>query len=239
MAKKKVSPPQETPVVFFLKIREAVEAVKPVEESPSYSDLLSAVDGTSSERFSNEILKPLIENIQRDTTYSEHTACFWCCNMFKGFQFALPTMYDTYKSVFICEGVYCSPECALAYLYADYSISDGVRWNRRVLLESLYSSAITELSPAPPRTMLRMFGGPLDIKQYRGYIASTNDLIISNLPPIRTIFPSMNVQGPMRDIKKYVSLSNETVDKASESLRLKRSKVPAPTVPTLDMCIKR
>jgi hypothetical protein len=53
------------------------------------------------------------------------------------------------------------------------------------------------------------------------------------------IFPSMNVQGPLRDIKKYVSLSSDAVDKASESLRLKRSKVPTPTVPTLDMCIKR
>ena len=238
MAKKKVVPVKETPVVFFLRIHEQTESVSPNEEMPLYADLLSAVDGTSSERFSNEILKPLIESIQRDTTYSEHTACFWCCSMFKGFQFSLPIMYDTYKSVYISEGVYCSPECALAYLYADYSISDSVRWNRRVLLQNLYSSIVSELSPAPPRSMLRLFGGPLDIKQYRGYITCTNDIIISNLPPIRTIFPMMNVQGPMRDIKKYVSLSNDTVDKASESLRLKRSKVPQPSVPTLDMCIK-
>jgi hypothetical protein len=148
-------------------------------------------------------------------------------------------MFDTYKSVYICEGNFCCPECALSYLYADFSISDSIRWNRRVLLQNLYSRVVPEISPAPPRAMLRMFGGPLDIKQYRGYIASTNDIILSNLPPIRTIFPSMNVQGPLKDVKKYVSLSSETVDKASESLRIKRSKAPQTIVPTLDMCIKQ
>jgi hypothetical protein len=82
-----------------------------------------------------------------------------------------------------------------------------------------------------------MFGGPLDIEQFRNYISSTNDIILSGLPPIRMIFPTMNIQGPLRDIKKYVSLSNDVVEKASESLRLKRSKPVHVNIPTLDMCI--
>jgi hypothetical protein len=83
-----------------------------------------------------------------------------------------------------------------------------------------------------------MFGGPLDIEQFRKYISSTNDIIQSELPPIRLLFPSMNIQGPLRDMKKYVSLSNDVVEKASESLRLKRSKPVHVNVPTLDMCIQ-
>jgi hypothetical protein len=83
-----------------------------------------------------------------------------------------------------------------------------------------------------------MFGGPLDIEQFRNYIISTNDIILSSLPPIRMIFPTMNIQGPLRDIKKYVSLSNDVVEKASESLRLKRSKPVHVNIPTLDMCIQ-
>jgi hypothetical protein len=240
MARKKTqAAPEKPPVVFYLRISEKNDEVKPIEESPAYSDLLSAIDNTTSERFSNEIIKPLIESIQRDKTYSEHTACFWCCSMFKGFQFALPITYDTYKSLYFCEGVYCSPECALAYLYSEYAISESIRWNRHVLLKNLYQSVLTDISPAPPRSMLRMFGGPLDVKQYRGYVSASNDIIVSSLPPIRVVFPSMNIQGPLKDVKRYVSLSNDTVDKASESLRLKRSKVPQPAVPTLDMCIKR
>jgi hypothetical protein len=83
-----------------------------------------------------------------------------------------------------------------------------------------------------------MFGGPLDIEQFRKYISSTNDIIQCELPPIRLLFPSMNIQGPLRDMKKYVSLSNDVVEKASESLRLKRSKPVHINVPTLDMCIQ-
>jgi hypothetical protein len=83
-----------------------------------------------------------------------------------------------------------------------------------------------------------MFGGPLDIEQYRNYITTTNDVILSALPPIRMIFPTMNIQGPLRDVKKYVSLSNDVVEKASESLRLKRSKPVHVNIPTLDMCIQ-
>jgi hypothetical protein len=82
-----------------------------------------------------------------------------------------------------------------------------------------------------------MFGGPLDIQQFREYTSGSNDIVMSELPPIRMLFPSMNVQGPLRDIKRYVSLSTDAVEKASEHLRLKRSKTMNTNIPTLDMCI--
>jgi hypothetical protein len=141
--------------------------------------------------------------------------------------------------MFTCEGNFCSGECSLAFLYSEQSSSDGSRWNRHALLNQLYSSVYPDgLSPAPPRSLLRMFGGPLDIEQFRTYVSGTNHIILSALPPIRMIFPSMNIQGPLRDIKKYVSLSNDIVEKASESLRLKRSNPVHVNVPTLDMCIQ-
>jgi hypothetical protein len=84
-----------------------------------------------------------------------------------------------------------------------------------------------------------MFGGPLDIEQYRDYTTGANDIVLSDLPPIRLQFPSMNVQGPLRDIKKYVSLSVDVVEKASEQLRLKRSKPVNSNIQTLDMCINK
>jgi hypothetical protein len=86
---------------------------------------------------------------------------------------------------------------------------------------------------------LRLFGGPLDIEQYRDYVSGTNDIVLSDFPPIRLQFPSMNVQGPLRDIKKYVSLSTDAIEKASEQLRLRRTKTSSVTVPTLDMCIRK
>jgi hypothetical protein len=49
----------------------------------------------------------------------------------------------------------------------------------------------------------------------------------------------MNVQGPVRDVKKFVALSQETVDKASKELRLKRSKPVHNNVPTLDKLVTK
>ena len=93
------------------------------------------------------------------------------------------------------------------------------------------------LSCAPPRSLLRMFGGPLDIAQYREYVNFVNDIILSEIHPIRLLIPSTNVQGPLRDIKKYVSLTKDVVEKASEQLRLKRKNPANINIQTLDMCI--
>jgi len=238
---KQVQPVQETPVIFFLRIpEESPDSIIPVGEVTTYADILHSVEfSNEKQRFGNDLLKPILERIHTEKVYSEHSACFWCCHPFLGQQFVLPVSYEAYKNIYTCDGNFCSPECALAYLYLEPTISDGTRWNRHALLNNLYSELYSNpISPAPPRTLLRMFGGPLDIEQFRNYVIGTNDVILSSLPPIRMIFPSMNIQGPLRDIKKYVSLSNDVVEKASESLRLRRSKPVHVNIPTLDMCIQ-
>lgn len=236
MAKKKEV--KEQAIVFFLRIPENLDSVAPVDEKQTYSDIIQVTE--ENPRFGNDILKPILMSIQNLTEYSDHVHCFWCCHDFARPSFSLPISFDTNKNVFICSGVFCSPECSLAYLYADVNVSDNSRWQRHALLKDLYKKLYEDkdISIAPPRSLLRIFGGPLDIKQFREYVSSTCDIILSELPPIRMAIPSMNIQGPLRDIKKYVSISNDAIDKASEALRLKRSKVPTSTALTLDMCIK-
>ena len=230
----------EAPVIFRLKVsEEAPQEVIPVGETVSYSDILTAVESSKvSERFNTGVLKNILENVITDS-YSEHTSCFWCCHSFNWVSTVLPISYDVYNNKYSCEGHFCSPECALAFLYADNSVSDSVRWNRHALLYHLYRELYVskDLSPAPSRSILRMFGGPLDIQQFREYTSGSNDIVLCSLPPIRMLFPSMNVQGPLRDIKQYVSLSSDAIEKASEHLRLKRSKTVNVNVPTLDRCI--
>lgn len=244
----------ETPVVFFLKIVEdAPNNIMPAGDENvyseldlangsdiiSYSNILNSVDVLNKHsQFNTELLKSVLNKISIES-YSPQTACFWCCHTFNWTSAVLPVSYDAYKNMYTCEGHFCSPECALAYNYADNVITDAMKWNRHALLGYLYSEMYTTrtLSPAPPRTLLRMFGGPLDIEQYREYTSGDNEIVLSGLPPVRMQFPTMNVQGPLRDIKKYVSLSTDVVEKASEQLRLKRSKPANTNIQTLDMCI--
>jgi len=249
----KPTPINETPVVFFLRVSTLeTDDVTPAESANGYSELdtpavmsyssiLNSVDTFHKQaRFNTDLLKSILEKVTIQS-YSPQTACFWCCHGFSWNPVVLPISYDAYKNRYLAEGNFCSPECALAYNYADGKVSDSFKWNRHSLLGHLYSDLLKDrmLSPAPPRNLLRMFGGPLDIEQYRDYTSGDNNIVLSDLPPIRLQFPTMNVQGPLRDIKKYVSLSTDVVEKATEQLRLKRSKPANLNVPTLDMCLKK
>jgi hypothetical protein len=240
---------QDTPVVFFLKIAEDHdETVTPaggseyadigkITSPTNYTEILKNIEGTAS--MSSELLKQILDKAVCDS-YSQDTACFWCCHSFEWAGSILPVSYDAYKNLYTCEGHFCSPECSLAYLYGALDVSDTVRWNRHTLLRHMYASGYTQrdLTPAPPRTLLRMFGGPLDIAQFRAYSRGSNDIVLSALSPIRLVFPTMNIQGPLRDLKRYVSLSTDVVEKASQQLRLKRSKPIHTNIQTLDMCLK-
>uniref|UniRef100_A0A6C0JVM5 MYM-type domain-containing protein n=1 Tax=viral metagenome TaxID=1070528 RepID=A0A6C0JVM5_9ZZZZ len=230
----------ETPVIFFLKISDSdQESILPADGHIEYSEILQNVELSKSERFNTEILKSVLDKVSCEK-YNAQTVCFWCCNGFGWTACVLPKFYDTYKNIYIAEGHFCSPECALAYNYADCHLSDSSKWLQHCLLRTLYSEAYTtrDLTPAPPRSLLRMFGGSLDIAQYREYTSGDNHIVHSETPPIRLLFPSMNVQGPLRDIKKYVCLSSDVIEKASEHLRLRRTKPVNVNIPTLDMCFQ-
>lgn len=237
--KKKNLDIQETPIIFFLKLYQE-ETINPIAESFNYSDILETTEIQENPRFSKDILKTILDSI-KCIEYSENIACFWCCHSFKTPKFHLPITYDTYKNIYVCKGNFCSPECSLAYLYSDYTISDSTRWNRHVLLSTLYKELYEEcITPSPPKELLRLFGGPLDIKQYRSYIySSSNDIINFDYPPVKLLYPTMAIQSPLKDIKKNIGLSSETLYNATESLRLKRSKPVNLNIPTLDLCIPK
>ena len=229
----------EAPVIFSFKLPTDEQLPQPAGSTTDYSEILSQVETSKvSERFNTDMMKEMLSRT-KSPTYSQQTACFWCCHSFGWKACVLPISYDAYENMYTCEGHFCSPECAMSYLYAEPNLSDVARWTRHALLADLYRSMYTEkeLTFAPPRSTLRMFGGPLDIEQYREYIASSEDIVTVQLPPLRLYVPTMNVQGPVRDVKKFVALSQETVDKASKELRLKRSKPVHTNVATLDKCM--
>lgn len=229
----------EAPVIFSFRLPVEENVPTPADGSTNYSDILQAVETSHvSERFNTETMKEIL-NRTKTPTYAPTTACFWCCHSFPWKSCVLPISYDAYENMYTCEGHFCSPECALAYLYEDASVTDVSRWTRHALLNDVYRKMYTnkDITPAPPRCALRLFGGPLDIEQFREYIATSEDKVTAQLPPLRLHLPSINVQGPIRDVKKFVALSQETVDKASKELRLKRSKPVHTNVPTLDKCM--
>jgi hypothetical protein len=229
----------EAPVIFSLRLPVEENTPVPADTSTNYSDILQTVEASRvSQRFGTDMLKEILSRT-KSPTYSQSTSCFWCCHPFGWRACVLPISYDAYENMYTCEGNFCSPECALAYLYNDLSLADIAKWNRHALLMDLYRKAYKEkeITPAPHRHLLRMFGGQLDIEQFREFVANSEDIVAIAMPPIRLHVPTMNSQGPVRDVKKFIALSQETVEKASKELRLRRTKPVNTNVATLDKCL--
>jgi len=243
------------PVIFFLKVsREFVDAhIESVgrldrpepsnSADPSaqqYSDVLRESQDSATMRFDESVVHDLVSKIQAISEYHEDTVCFNDCHAFPGRAFAIPTHYESYTNTYRGEGNFCSPECCLTYIYTDSKLTESEKWYRHTLVASVYGKLYTSedlIYPAPDRRVLRMFGGNLDIQQYRELIRYATKPLQLAMSPIRLYMPSVNTQASARDVKSYVSLTAETVQKASQQLRLRRSKPVYEGTATLDKCI--
>jgi hypothetical protein len=209
------------------------------KEQTTYSDVLRETHDSAAVRFDESVVHELISKLHLMTEYPRETACFWCCHSFSNIAFVIPTRYESYTNMYHGEGHFCSPECGLSYIYNDPKLLESEKWFRHSLLVSVYGKLYhpADIHPAPDRRVLRMFGGNLDIQQYRQLLRHATRPLQIAVAPIRLYMPSVNTQASARDVKSYVSLTAETVQKASQQLRLKRSKPVHEGTSTLDKCL--
>jgi hypothetical protein len=231
-------PIAEPPIIYFLKVSKEAQTLKKESVMPEsfgtteYSEILKE---ETRQQFDETVIHTIVAKIHHQTEYPAGTACFWCCHTFGWKAIVTPTHYDTYSNQYSVEGHFCSPECSLASIYDDVRLTESQRWLRQSLLSAMYN--IRDIGRAPDKRVLRLFGGALSIEQYRRYVKEGGVPLQIATPPIRLYMPSINTQASIRDIKSYVALSNETVDKANQQLRLKRSKPVHANIPTLDKCM--
>jgi len=170
---------------------------------------------------------------------SSDSACYWCCHSFSNRPVVLP-IRDTGEHLIVM-GNFCCPECAMAYLF-DIHQDSHTRWEQLSLLNRIYSEACHgKITPAPPRTILRLFGGPLSIQDYRQMIQFHKVRVDVHLPPMVSILATMDTK-PIdfydANITKNVSETvKERLQKAEEVLRLRRTKPLKAWESTLDACI--
>jgi hypothetical protein len=164
-------------------------------------------------------------------------ACFWCAHTFTNQPCVLPEREEggTYRVY----GNFCCPECAVSYLLEE-TLDSTTRWERMALLNRIYGPASkhVRIFPAPSRSSLKLFGGPMTIEAYRKTILQGKVRIDIQMPPMVSILGSLDTK-PIdfydSSLKNTVSpLLQETISKAEEGLRLKRSKPLKDRESTLD-----
>jgi hypothetical protein len=174
---------------------------------------------------------------------STNIYCHWCCHEFND---SMPCTLPTSRSGdnFYVTGCFCSPECAASYNFDDNATSSDI-WHRYSLLnllyKKLYSDIKLKIKLAPPRNVLKMFGGPLSIKEFREYNVNYDRKLVINLPPMISIIHQIeetNVEeNSSKKNKKFVPLDDIRVKNADNSLRLKRKTPVSVSQNTLENCM--
>jgi hypothetical protein len=170
------------------------------------------------------ILKDFEEkNKNNEWPMNTSICCYWCCHKFTNAPFGIPTSYinDTFK-VFGC---FCSLECAAAYNFKNPENMDQV-WERYNLINMLYRRLDLGrlVKPAPDRLVLKMFGGYLEIDEFRDFFR-TNKLVSINFPPMCSL--TMQVQEINEcdvndyDVNKYIPIDNERINRYKAQVKKK------------------
>lgn len=197
-------------------------------------------------RKQNELLEQYIEHNRRETwpTKSQYD-CFWCCHSFEETPWGIPKKYVNER--FIVFGNFCSPSCAAAYLFKEYG-DDDETWEKFALLNMLYQRVIENdtayLTIAPDRMLLDKFGGILTIKQFRELGISLSKSYLIKMPPMISVIPSIEeIQTSTINLSDNISneglaIDKDRIQKATEELRLKRTKPISNSQNTLDNYFK-
>lgn len=217
---------ESTPLNLRTNIDEGKEVTDVVATTPVKNDTDSKVV---------ELLKDFeMKSKVSEWPQSTSIACYWCCHQFNTVPFGIPVKF--YNEKYHVFGCFCSLECASAYNFDSQESSDEI-WERYNLI-NLLSRTIgykPMVKSAPNRLSLKMFGGHLNIEDFRGYFES-NKVLSVNFPPMMTLTQQVEEINEC-DIKseyRYIPIDHDRINRYKEKLTLKRNKPLTDPKQTLD-----
>jgi hypothetical protein len=113
------------------------------------------------------VLNTFYEN--EEWLHQTDICCWWCCHQFDSVPIGYPIKYIEKINKFRSRGIFCSFPCMVAY-------SKEQKSENKDLIKYLFykltglNTFSSNLNPAPPRCALKMFGGMLDIDEFRNSI---------------------------------------------------------------------
>jgi len=167
-------------------------------------------------------------------------ACWWCCHTFDTIPLGIPESINDDKINLY--GNMCSFPCMYAWMCND--TKNGYRLKERYsLMIYLYRKIYgiedynenIMIKQAGPREVLKMFGGTLDINQYRRLSVKSEFYV--NIPVLASIIPSIEEYGNstilstatsknvVQDDKKInIPVDEERINKAYASIKNRKTK---------------
>ncbi len=164
--------------------------------------------------------------------------CWWCCYEFDNQPIGIPISYK--KNCFNVYGCFCSFNCALSYNFND----DGnKKWERVGLIHLLYKRTYNKqdanIGYAPNREFLKIFGGHMDINEFRKSNMKKYEVVY---PPMLSIIPQLEEteiyaeSNKLRETSEQIPVDDDRIERARDKLKLKRAK-PLREKNTLEHCM--
>lgn len=171
---------------------------------------------------------------------STDIACFWDCQPFRSQPCVIPTTIE--EGIWRVYGNFCSPECAAAFLFHE-RLDSHAQWERYALLNRLYSTEeMNDIRLAPPRNTLRLFGGIMDVSEFRDIVKEKRMRIDVMTPPMISIIQVMDTKpidfydASMKNT--FIPWEMDRMNRpGAQGLRLQRSKPVVEKESTLEFCM--
>jgi hypothetical protein len=148
--------------------------------------------------------------------------CWWCCHSFDNTPFPLPEKY--YDKKYHVFGNFCGPSCACAY---NIDMNDHKLWERNSLILKFYNELsnkdIENIYPAPPKQILKTFGGNNTIEDFRNKTKTvySSRFIIPPMVPLTTL-----IEESYKDRNKYTWETKVNMSKYNnlkKNIKIKRT----------------
>lgn len=148
---------------------------------------------------------------------SKKSVCFWCCHDFTNKPIGLPIKYKN-NHYHVC-GNFCSYECAASFNFNSKELGQNM-WESYHLLNGMAREmGISEpIQQAPSRFALSMFGGWMDIKEFRANHVKYNPLPFPMVPLVQVMDEVNNHNNVLCSKLSFVPLDNSRIMKAKQNI---------------------
>lgn len=165
------------------------------------------------------------DNIVKDNNWvlNSTKTCYWCCHSFNNNSFGIPIKYKNKQ--FYVYGCFCSLECAAAYNFSEEKNVQDI-WECYNLI-NLFSQTINYkniVKLAPNRRCLKIFGGKMDIEDFRIFTDNNKISNILEYPmiPISQQIEEINYDNSYNK-NDYIPIDQDRVKKLEQKIKLMRT----------------
>lgn len=116
-----------------------------------------------------------------DQKFSDDTVCFYDNYEFDGQGFGIPCKFNIDTQKFTCWGNFCSLECAKAFIHESHDIKKDHQFSLLATMSRKVYGRNTRIERAPSKYILKKYGGPLDITEFRENFSSNKLWVVNRI----------------------------------------------------------